>query len=64
MPSSWRSEQSLEAYLQHWQIPGIQGIDTRALDASPARARCDESVPNDRAAFGEQAVAEAIRARA
>jgi carbamoyl-phosphate synthase small subunit len=30
-PSSWRAEQSLGAYLAHWSIPGIQGIDTRAL---------------------------------
>ncbi|MEP6955387.1 MAG: carbamoyl phosphate synthase small subunit, partial [Chthoniobacterales bacterium] len=31
IPSSWRSESSLAAYLQHWDIPGVQGIDTRAL---------------------------------
>src|SRR5207245_9588095 len=31
IPSSWRSEMSLEEYLQKWQIPGVQGIDTRAL---------------------------------
>lgn len=30
-PSSWRSEKSLENYLREWEIPGIQGIDTRAL---------------------------------
>ncbi|MCW5891520.1 MAG: glutamine-hydrolyzing carbamoyl-phosphate synthase small subunit [bacterium] len=30
-PSSWRAEQSLGAYLAHWGIPGIEGIDTRAL---------------------------------
>jgi carbamoyl-phosphate synthase small subunit len=30
-PSSWRAEQSLGAYLAHWGIPGIDGIDTRAL---------------------------------
>ena len=29
--SNWRSEFSLDQYLQHWQIPGIQGVDTRAL---------------------------------
>ena len=29
--SNWRSEISLDEYLQHWQIPGVQGIDTRAL---------------------------------
>ena len=31
MPSSWRSETSLEEYLRRWEIPGIQGVDTRAL---------------------------------
>ncbi|MDP9254033.1 MAG: carbamoyl phosphate synthase small subunit, partial [Verrucomicrobiota bacterium] len=31
VPSSWRSEVSLDDYLRHWEIPGVQGIDTRAL---------------------------------
>lgn len=31
VPSNWRSTQSLDAYLKEWNIPGIQGIDTRAL---------------------------------
>src|SRR5437588_12659874 len=30
-PSNWRSEMSLDEYLKKWDIPGIQGIDTRAL---------------------------------
>ncbi len=30
-PSNWRSEMSLEEYLQKSNIPGVQGIDTRAL---------------------------------
>ncbi|MGI8891509.1 MAG: glutamine-hydrolyzing carbamoyl-phosphate synthase small subunit [Chthoniobacterales bacterium] len=29
--SNWRSEVSLDDYLRHWKIPGVQGIDTRAL---------------------------------
>jgi carbamoyl-phosphate synthase small subunit len=29
--SNWRSESSLNDYLLKWNIPGIQGIDTRAL---------------------------------
>ncbi len=29
--SNWRSEQSLDDYLKAWNIPGIQGIDTRKL---------------------------------
>ncbi|CAN5198988.1 glutamine-hydrolyzing carbamoyl-phosphate synthase small subunit [soil metagenome] len=31
VPSSWRSELSLDEYLKRWNIPGVQGIDTRAL---------------------------------
>jgi len=31
IPSNWRSESSLEDYLLRWKIPGVQGIDTRAL---------------------------------
>ena len=31
IPSNWRSESSLEDYLRQWEIPGAQGIDTRAL---------------------------------
>ncbi len=30
-PSNWRCEQTLDAYLKENGIPGIQGIDTRAL---------------------------------
>src|SRR5258708_14535423 len=28
---NWRSEMSLDEYLKKWEIPGVQGIDTRAL---------------------------------
>lgn len=31
MPSNWRSESSLADYLREANIPGIEGIDTRAL---------------------------------
>ncbi len=31
VPSNWRSEESLEDYLRRWKIPGLQGVDTRAL---------------------------------
>src|SRR5882762_6579416 len=31
IPSNWRSEMSLDEYLKKWEIPGVQGIDTRAL---------------------------------
>jgi carbamoyl-phosphate synthase small subunit len=31
IPSNWRSEMTLDEYLKRWEIPGVQGIDTRAL---------------------------------
>lgn len=31
VPSNWRATASLDDYLKRWNIPGIQGIDTRAL---------------------------------
>jgi carbamoyl-phosphate synthase small subunit len=31
VPSNWRSEMSLDEYLKHWKVCGIQGVDTRAL---------------------------------
>lgn len=31
VPSNWRSTQSLDGYLKEHGIPGIQGVDTRAL---------------------------------
>jgi carbamoyl-phosphate synthase small subunit len=31
VPSNWRSEMSLGEYLRKWNVPGANGIDTRAL---------------------------------
>ncbi len=31
LPSNFRSEMSLDEFLKEWDIPGIEGIDTRAL---------------------------------
>ena len=30
-PHHWESEESLDRYLARWNVPGIQGVDTRAL---------------------------------
>ena len=30
-PSNWRAEESLDDFLKRWEIPGAQGVDTRAL---------------------------------
>ena len=32
-PSSWRSHMSLPAFLQRYETPGMEGLDTRALAA-------------------------------
>ena len=42
--SNWRADFSLEKYLEKNGIPGIQGIDTRALNKKIARARRDERI--------------------
>ncbi len=60
-PSSWRSEQSLEAYLRHWQIPGVQGIDTRALTRHLRERGAMKACLTTEPLSAEQAVAEAIR---
>ena len=62
-PSNWRSEMSLDDYLKRWNIPGVQGIDTRALTrhlrtrgAMKACLTTDEIAPQeatDRAVKGE-----------
>lgn len=31
IPSNFRSEKSLDEFLKEWDIPGIEGVDTRAL---------------------------------
>ena len=31
MASSWRAQETLDAYLKHWNIVAIEGVDTRAL---------------------------------
>ena len=31
VPSNWRSTSTLDDYFKHWNVAGIQGIDTRAL---------------------------------
>jgi carbamoyl-phosphate synthase small subunit len=29
--SNWRATTTVDAFLKHWDVPGIQGVDTRAL---------------------------------
>lgn len=52
IPSSWRSEMSLQDYLEKSGIPGIAGVDTpRHYKAHKGRGR-NESLPVDRGNFG------------
>ncbi|MEA3188023.1 MAG: carbamoyl-phosphate synthase small subunit [Chthoniobacter sp.] len=59
--SNWRSQMSLHDYLQKWNIPGIQGIDTRALTrhlrekgAMKACLTTEESLPANAVSLAQQ----------
>jgi carbamoyl-phosphate synthase small subunit len=60
MPSSWRSEISLEEYLLRWEIPGIQGIDTRALTRHLRERGAMKACLTSETLSEEEAVARAI----
>jgi carbamoyl-phosphate synthase small subunit len=57
--SNWRAEESLQSYLQRWNIVAIEGIDTRALvrhirDKGAMRA-CLSTIDADEASVVEKA---------
>jgi carbamoyl-phosphate synthase small subunit len=61
--SSWRSEETLDAYLRRWRVPAIEHVDTRALvrhirDKGAMRA-CLSSVDLDERSLLEKARASA-----
>src|SRR5919205_2487214 len=61
--SSWRSEETLDAYLKRWDVPAIDRVDTRALvrhirDKGAMRA-CISSVDLDEKSLLEKARASA-----
>jgi carbamoyl-phosphate synthase small subunit len=58
-PSNWRSRETLDAYLERHSVPGISGIDTRAL----VRRLRTVGAMNGVLAHGEHDTAE-LRARA
>jgi carbamoyl-phosphate synthase small subunit len=60
VPSSWRSETSLEDYLRRWQIPGAQGIDTRALTRHLRERGAMKACLTSEALTEKEAVAQAI----
>ncbi len=61
IPSSWRSERSLDDYLREWKIPGAQGIDTRALTRHLRERGAMKACLTSDALSEKEAVAEAIR---
>ena len=61
IPSSWRSERSLDDYLRHWNIPGVQGIDTRALTRHLRERGAMKACLTSDGLSEKEAVAEAIR---
>ena len=59
--SSWRSERSLDDYLREWKIPGVQGIDTRALTRHLRERGAMKACLTSDALSEKEAVDEAIR---
>ena len=60
VPSNWRSEQSLDQYLANADVPGIEGIDTRALTKRLREAGAMRAcLCTDGSLSGEAAVAHA-----
>ena len=47
MPSSWRSEQNRCRLSSPWEIPGVQGIDTRRYAASLERGAMKACLTSD-----------------
>jgi carbamoyl-phosphate synthase small subunit len=60
VPSNWRSEASLEEYLRRWEIPGIQGVDTRALTRHLRERGAMKACLTSEALSEKEAVAQAI----
>src|SRR5438477_12626896 len=61
VPSSSRSETSLGDYLRRWKIPGVQGIDTRALTRHLRERGAMKACLTSDALSEKEAVDEAIR---
>lgn len=59
VPSNWRSVQTLDDYLNEWKIPGIQGIDTRALTKHLRTRGAMRAVISNEITSIEEAVAKA-----
>jgi carbamoyl-phosphate synthase small subunit len=58
--SNWRAEISLEEYLRRWNIPGAQGIDTRALTRHLRTRGAMKACLTTEEIFPEEAVRRAV----
>jgi carbamoyl-phosphate synthase small subunit len=58
--SNWRAENSLEDYLRRWHIPGVEGIDTRALTRHLRTRGAMKACLTNEALSAEEAVQRAI----
>ena len=61
IPSSWRAEKSLDDYLRDWNIPGVQGIDTRALTRHLRERGAMKACLTSHAMSEQEAVEQAVR---
>jgi carbamoyl-phosphate synthase small subunit len=61
--SNWRAENSLQDYLQRWNIPGAEGIDTRALTRHLRTRGAMKACLTNEGVSGEEAVHRAIEAQ-
>src|ERR1700748_1862176 len=61
IPSNWRSEMSLDQYLKKWNIPGAQGIDTRALTRHLRTRGAMKAVQTPKKISPEEETQEAIK---
>jgi len=60
VPSSWRSEESLDTYLKRHRIPGVQEVDTRALTKHLRQAGAMKACLTSESLTPEEAVRRAV----
>ena len=59
IPSSWRSEQSIQEYLENGGVPAISGVDTRAITKKLRSAGAMKACLSTEGISAEEAVAKA-----
>ncbi len=59
-PSNWRADGTLDGYLKQWNIPGIMGVDTRALTRHLRTRGAMKAVLSTEGISNEEAVKRAV----